>query len=53
MKEKVLATPRAVAWMSIGIRELNRWWVEVEKNPEFDPADEGGEDEGEEEGSQL
>lgn len=50
MKEKVLATPRAVAWMSIGIRELNRWWAELEKNPEFDPADEGEEDGGEEEG---
>lgn len=53
MKEKVLATPRAVAWMSIGIRELNRWWTELEKNPEFDPADEGDEGEEEEEGSQL
>lgn len=53
MKEKVLAAPRAAAWMSRGITELNRWWKKVEADPEFDPADEG-EDEGqEEEGDQL
>lgn len=53
MKEKVLAAPRAAAWMSRGITELNRWWKKVEADPEFDPADEGEGEETEEEGSQL
>lgn len=53
MKEKVLSAPRAAAWMSMGIRELNRWWTKVEKDPEFDPADEGEDDEAGEEGGSL
>lgn len=52
MKEKVVSTPRAAAWMSIGIRELNRWWAKMERDPDFDPADEG-EEEQEEEGGGL
>jgi hypothetical protein len=53
MKEKVTSAPRAAAWMSRGISELNRWWKKVEADPDFDPADEGEGDESEEEGGQL
>jgi hypothetical protein len=54
MRDKVLSSPRATAWMSLGIEELNHWWLELEKNPKFDPADEEeAEVEAEEEGSGL
>jgi hypothetical protein len=52
MKEKVVSAPRAAAWMSRGISELNVWWKKAEVDPNFDPADEG-EEEQEEEGGQL
>jgi hypothetical protein len=53
MKEKVISAPRAAAWMSRGISELNRWWKKVEADPDFDPADEGEGEEAEEEGGGL
>lgn len=45
VKAKVSGAPRAAVWINRGFKELQRWWAEREKDPEFDPADEDEEQE--------
>jgi hypothetical protein len=45
IKAKVSGAPRAGVWISRGFKELQRWWEEREKDPEFDPGDEDEEQE--------
>lgn len=47
LKEQIAGNPRILAWVTKGLNELKGWWAEKQKDPDFDPYDEDGE-EGEE-----
>ena len=47
LNKKVAENEKIKAYMARGVKELNRWKVELEKDPEFDPASEEEEGEGE------
>lgn len=44
MRTMVTADDRVKAWVSRGFKELQGWWQESLKNPNFDPADDGEEE---------
>lgn len=47
IKAQCSSSPRALRWINLGLKELQRWWQKLEQDPDFDPADE--EEEAEEE----
>ena len=44
MKGLITADDRVKAWVSRGFKELQGWWQEALKNPDFDPANEDEEE---------